>query len=348
MSRVVNVGGVAIGGGNKISVQTMTTVKTEKIQSALDEIRLAYDAGADIVRVAVRDDQDAIALKTVVEKSPCPIVADIHFDWRLAVKSVEAGVAKVRLNPGNIGGKREIKAVSDCLRAHRVPVRVGSNSGSIEEEFLQKYGRSAEALAMSALRAASVLEEFGVEDIVLSAKASDVPTTVRAYEILSKKCDYPLHLGVTEAGGGELAVVKSAAGIGSLLLNGIGDTIRVSLSAPVVDEVRAGKAILRALLLDKNFAEVVSCPTCGRCEYDAVGLAARVRKATENVQKPIKIAVMGCVVNGVGEGKDADVGIAGGKDKCVIFRAGKVVKTVPACDAEKELMREIDLWLEKN
>lgn len=348
MSRIVSVGNVMMGGGSRVSIQTMTTVKTEKINDAIKEIISATDLGADIVRVAVRDEPDALAIKEIIKAVPCPIVADIHFDYRLAIRAVECGAHKVRINPGNIGGKREIKAVSDCVKEYGVPVRVGSNSGSIEEEFLQKYGRSPEALAESALRSASLLEAFGVENIVLSAKASDVLTTVRAYEILSKKCDYPLHIGVTEAGGGEMGVVKGAIGIGSLLLNAIGDTVRVSLSAPVTEEVRAAKAILRAVGLDKSFAEVISCPTCGRCDYDAVALGDKIRKATENVQKPIKIAVMGCIVNGVGEGKDADIGIAGGKDKCVIFKGGEICRTVSPKDAEEELMKEVNLWLEKN
>ncbi len=337
-----------MGGGSPVSIQTMTTVKTEYAERALEEINSAVLAGADIVRVAVRDDADAVAIKSVAEGARCPIVADIHFDYRLAIKSVEAGAAKIRINPGNIGGKREIKAVCDCVKAHGVPVRVGSNSGSIEEEFLKKYGRSAEALAHSALRSARIMEECGFGDIVLSAKASDVKTTVEAYRILSGLCDYPLHLGVTEAGGGQLALVKGAVGIGSLLLDGIGDTIRVSLSAPIIEEVEAARSILRSIGLDKNFAEVISCPTCGRCRYDVFKIAENVRSYVKKATKPIKIAVMGCVVNGVGEGKDADVGIAGGKDKCVIFKNGQVLRSVDTAVAEQELLKEVDLWLAKN
>ncbi|MBP5307802.1 MAG: flavodoxin-dependent (E)-4-hydroxy-3-methylbut-2-enyl-diphosphate synthase [Clostridia bacterium] len=347
MSKTVYVGGVPVGGKNRITVQTMATVKTERVDECAAELNGCVSAGADIVRVAVRDDSDAEALKTLSQSVTAPIVADIHFDYRLALKSIENGAAKIRINPGNIGGKREIKAVSERLKYYGIPVRVGSNSGSIEKEFLAKYGRSAEALAESALFSATRFEKFGVENIVLSAKASDVPTTVKAYEILSERCDYPLHIGVTEAGAAEYGVIKGAIGVGSLLLKGIGDTVRVSLTAPPAEEVRAALNILRAVGLDKNFAEVISCPTCGRCEYDVFGLSEKIRKATENVRKPIKIAVMGCVVNGIGEGKEADVGIAGGKDKCVIFRGGEPVRTVSIENAEPELMKEVELWLTK-
>ncbi|MBQ9480664.1 MAG: flavodoxin-dependent (E)-4-hydroxy-3-methylbut-2-enyl-diphosphate synthase [Clostridia bacterium] len=348
MSNMVMVGGVPVGGNNRITVQTMATVKTERVDECAEELNACVDAGADIVRVAVRDEADASALKTLAEKVRAPIVADIHFDYRLALRSAENGAAKIRINPGNIGGKREIKAVSDCLKQYGIPVRAGANSGSIEKEFLDKYGRSAEALAESALRSARCFEEFGVENIVLSAKASDAETTVKAYRILRARCDYPLHLGVTEAGGGRYGIIKGAVGIGSLLMDGIGDTVRVSLTAPPIEEVRAAVEILRAAGKRKDFAEVISCPTCGRCDYDVIGLSEKIRKATENTHKRIKIAVMGCVVNGVGEGREADVGIAGGKDKCVIFRGGEAVRTVPAGEAETELMKEVELWLTKN
>ena len=348
MTRTVYVGGVPVGGENRITVQTMATIKTEKVEECAAEICRAVKAGADLVRVAVRDDPDAVALKTLVKKVPCPIIADIHFDYRLAVKSIENGAAKIRINPGNIGGKREIKAVSDCLKAHGIPVRAGSNSGSIEKEFMDKYGRSAEALAMSALKAAEVFEEYGVRDIVLSAKASDVPTTVKAYEILAERCDYPLHVGVTEAGTMEYGVIKGAMGIGGLLMKGIGDTVRVSLTAPVEEEVKAAIKIIRAAGRDENYVEVISCPTCGRCDYDVAAIASKIQKATENARKPLKVAVMGCVVNGVGEGKDADIGIAGGSDKCVIFSRGEVLRTVKRECAEEEILKEVKLWLTKN
>ena len=343
-----SVGGVIIGGGNRVTVQTMTTVKTEKTDETAEQINECVDAGADIVRVAVRDEADAKAIKILKEKVSCPIVADIHFSSKLAILSVENGADKVRINPGNIGGKAEIKAVSDCLKAYKIPVRAGSNSGSIEKEFLLKYGRSAEALAESALNAARKFESYGVNDIVISAKASDVATTVKAYEILSERCSYPLHVGVTEAGTLQSGLIKGAAGIGSLLLHGIGDTVRVSLSAPPVKEVYAAKKILRACGIENDYVEVVSCPTCGRCDYNVFEIAEEIEKATQNTHKRLKVAVMGCVVNGIGEGKDADIGIAGGKDECVIFSGGEIKRKVPAALAKQEILKEIELWLRKN
>lgn len=344
----VNVGGVKIGGGNRITVQTMTTVKTEKTDEAAEQIRACVNAGADIVRVAVRDEADAKGIKKLKEKVNCPIVADIHFSSKLAILSCENGADKIRINPGNIGGKAEIKAVSDCLKAYKIPVRAGSNSGSIEKEYLEKYGRTAKALAESALHAARIFESYGVNDIVISAKASDVATTVKAYEILSESCSYPLHIGVTEAGTMQSGMIKGAIGIGSLLLHGIGDTVRVSLSAPPEEEVYAAKRILRAVGIDKDYVEVVSCPTCGRCDYNVFEIAEEIEKATQNTHKRLKVAVMGCVVNGIGEGKDADLGIAGGKDECVIFSGGEIKRKVPASLAKQEIMKEIELWLRKN
>lgn len=345
MTRCVNVGGIPVGGENRITVQTMTTVKTSDIDASIREIESSVMAGADIVRVAIRDEADALALKELTKMAPCPIVADIHFNPKLAILSAQNGAAKIRLNPGNIGGKPAIKAVSEVIKDLGIPVRVGSNSGSIEEEYLRRYGRSAEALAESALASAAMLEEFGVENIVLAAKATDVPTTVRAYELLHERCDYPLHIGVTEAGFGESGIIKGAVGIGSLLLSGIGDTIRVSLTAPPEEEARIGREILRAVGLDRNYAEIISCPTCGRCDYDVASLARKIKKATQNTQKPIKIAIMGCVVNGIGEGGNADVGIAGGSGACVIFRKGQIVRKVPPEAAESALLCEIQKLL---
>ncbi len=344
-TRCVSVGGVVVGGGSKVSVQTMTTTKSEYVELAVNEIQNCIKAGADIVRVAVRDEADAKAIKSIKDKVNCPIVADIHFSPKLAILSAENGADKLRINPGNIGGKDAIKAVSDCVKAHKIPVRAGSNSGSIEKTFLEKYGRSARALAESALYSASVFEKNGVGDIVISAKASDVKTTVEAYELLSEKCDYPLHLGVTEAGTINSGLIKGAVGIGSLLLRGIGDTVRVSLSAPPVEEVFAAKRILRAAGIDTNYVEVVSCPTCGRCDYDVFSLAEKVEKTTQNAHKRLKVAVMGCVVNGVGEGRDADLGIAGGKEECIIFSHGEILRKVATPDAEKEFLKEIEKCL---
>ncbi len=344
--RSFRIGNVGIGAGQPVSVQTMTTAKTEHFDEALAEIRRAFNAGADIVRVAVADERDVSVLPRLVAAAPCPIVADIHFDHRLAIASVEAGAAKIRINPGNMRAEH-LGEICACLKANGVPVRVGSNTGSIEKKFLEKYGRSARALAESALAAASVMEGFGVENIVLSAKASDVPTAVSAAEILADK-GFPLHLGVTEAGFGREGVIKGAMGIGSLLLKGIGDTVRVSLTAPVEEEVAVARDILRAAGLDDGFVEVISCPTCGRRSFDVRAAAEEVKKRTAGIRRRLKVAVMGCVVNGVGEGSFADVGIAGGKGECAVFSGGKVLKKVPADRAADALMEEIERLLSIN
>ncbi len=337
----VSVGNVLLGGGH-VSVQSMTTYKTSDVENSVAQIMALEKAGCEIARVAVLDEEDARAIRLIVDKIHIPLVADIHFSARLAVLAAENGADKLRVNPGNIGGEREISLVADALKAHHIPVRVGSNTGSIEPRFYEKYGRSARALVESALSGAAVFEDRGVEDIVISVKASDVPLTVEAYELLASRTEYPLHVGVTEAGGGNLALVKSAVGIGSLLMKGIGDTIRVSLSDDPIKEVAAAHDILRACGLEKNFAEVISCPTCGRCMYDCTGLADRVRKRVECVKKPLKIAVMGCVVNGPGEARECDIGIAGGKEYCVIFSRGGATERVPVADAEREFFSRIE------
>lgn len=342
MTKTVKIGSVVIGGGNKIAVQSMTNIKTEYIEKTVNQIISLENAGCDIVRVAVKDKADALALKKIKEKTSCPIVADIHFDYRLAIDSIENGADKVRINPGNIGSEDNVKKVADCLKAHKIPVRVGSNSGSVEKEYLKKYGKNEIALAESVLKNVYALEKYGVNDIVISAKASSVPLTVKTYEYLSGKTEYPLHVGVTEAGTYESGLVKSSAGIGALLLKGIGDTIRVSLTADPVREPYAAKKILRAIGLDDNYCEVISCPTCGRTEYDSIGLAERVEELTKDINKPLKVAVMGCVVNGPGEAADCDIGIAGSKKTCVIFKKGKVFKQVPFENAEEEFIKEIN------
>ncbi len=340
-TKLVTVGGVKIGGGERVKIQSMTTTKTADIESTVAQITALQNAGCEIVRVAISDEADALALRSVVDRISIPLVADIHFSPKLAVMAMENGANKVRINPGNIGGEKEIKLVADCVKAHKIPVRVGSNTGSIEKNFLQKYGRSAEALVESALHNVGVLEKFGVQDIVISVKASDVPLTVKAYTLLSQKTDYPLHLGVTEAGTTEAGIVKSAVGIGSLLLNGIGDTIRVSLTDDPVKEIYAAQNILRACGLEEEFVEVVSCPTCGRCAWESMALANKVTEFVRPYKKKAKIAVMGCVVNGPGEAKDADIGIAGGNGFCLLFKKGEPYKKVSAQDAEKEFLKEI-------
>ncbi len=344
-TRQVSVGGVLIGGGSPVKIQSMTTTKTSDIEKSAAQIAALKAAGCEIVRVAVTDEADAAAIGILRGKTGVPIVADIHFSPKLAVMAVENGADKVRINPGNIGGEKEIRYVADCIRAHRIPVRVGANTGSIEPHFLEKYGRSAEALVESALYNVGILEKYGVEDIVISVKASDVPLTVEAYTLLSARTDFPLHVGVTEAGTTEAGVVKSAVGIGALLLKGIGDTIRVSLTDDPVREVYAAQNILRACGLEKEYVEVVSCPTCGRCEWNSMELAAQVTEFVRPYKKHAKVAVMGCVVNGPGEAKDADLGIAGGRGKCVLFRKGAPFKTVNAENAGEEFFKELKVLL---
>lgn len=345
-TKLVNVGGVLVGGGERVKIQSMTTTKTSDIAKTVAQITALQNAGCEIVRVAISDEADALALRSVVGQIKIPLVADIHFSPKLAVMAIENGANKVRINPGNIGGEAEIKYVADCVKAHKIPVRVGSNTGSIEKNFLEKYGRSAEALVESALFNVGILEKFGVNDIVISVKASDVPLTVKAYTLLSQKTDYPLHLGVTEAGTTEAGIVKSAVGIGSLLLNGIGDTIRVSLTDDPVKEIYAAQNILRACGLEEEYVEVVSCPTCGRCAWESMELANKVTEFVRPYRKKAKIAVMGCVVNGPGEAKDADIGIAGGNGSCLIFKKGEPYKKIAAKDAEEEFLKEIRLLLD--
>ena len=347
MSKQVRVGGVTLGGGAPVRVQSMTTAHTSDTEAVSAQIARLAQAGCEIVRVAVRDEADARAIRAVKDASPLPVVADIHFSARLAVLAVESGADKIRINPGNIGGEEKVKLVADCLRAHRVPVRVGANTGSIERAYLEKYGRSAAALVESALHGASLLEKFGVEDIVLSVKASSVPLTVEAYTLLAARTQYPLHVGVTEAGTRESGIVKSSVGIGALLLRGIGDTIRVSLTDDPVEEVYAARRILRACGLEKKFVDVISCPTCGRCEWESMRLAQEVERRTFGAGVRRTVAVMGCAVNGPGEAKEADLGIAGGRENCVIFKKGVVVRTVPRERAEGEFLREVDACIEE-
>ena len=345
-TKLLTVGGVALGGGSGVKIQSMTTTKTADVEKTVAQISALEKAGCEIIRVAVSDEADALAIQSVKEKIHIPLVADIHFSPKLAVMAMESGADKVRINPGNIGGEAEIKYVADCVKAHHIPVRVGSNTGSIEKHFLEKYGKSANALVESALYNVGILEKFGVNDIVISVKASDVKLTVDAYTVLANRTSYPLHLGVTEAGTTEAGIVKSAVGIGSLLLNGIGDTIRVSLTDNPVKEVYAAKNILRACGLDEAFVEVVACPTCGRCEWESMALAEKVTEFVRPYKKSAKIAVMGCVVNGPGEAKDADLGIAGGKGGCLIFKKGEPFKKVTADKAEEEFFKEIRLLLD--
>lgn len=342
ITRKVNIGGVIIGGGERVKIQSMCTTKTSDVLGTAAQINALERAGCDIVRVSVLDEDDARAIKVLKEKCALSIVADIHFSHKLAVNAIENGCDKVRINPGNIGGDREIKIVADCIKAHKIPVRVGANTGSIEKNFLEKYGRSAEALVESALFNVGILEKYGVNDIVISVKASDVPLTYRAYSLLSARCDYPLHIGVTEAGTKQAAIVKSSAALGALLLNGIGDTLRVSITGDPVEEVYAAQDLLRAVGLDNNFVDVVSCPTCGRCQWNLIALAEKVNEKVRGIKKPLKIAVMGCVVNGPGEAKDCDLGIAGSAEYCVIFKKGEILRRIASKDAEQEFFKELN------
>ena len=330
-----------MGGGEKIAVQSMATAKTDST-AAIAEARELENAGCDILRFSVLDESDAKAFRNIKKAVEMPLVADIHFDYRLAIAAIDGGADKIRINPGNIGGEDKVREVAEAAKANGVPIRVGSNTGSIEKDFLEKYGRNEISLAESALKQVAVLEKYGVKDIVVSVKASEVPLTVKAYEYIAAKTDYPLHLGVTEAGTEYAGTIKNAAAFGALLIRGIGDTVRVSLSADPVREVVAAKTILAALKLAPAGAELIACPTCGRCEWDCMAFAAKTEKYIENIVKPIKVAVMGCVVNGIGESKDADVGVAGAKDGCVIFSRGKVLKKVKREELEKEFFAEID------
>lgn len=343
ITRTVNAGNVKIGSGNKITVQSMLNVPAHNIDGNVAQAVELEKAGCEIVRLTVPDLEAVKTLYAVKNAVKIPVVADIHFDYKCALESVAAGVDKIRINPGNIGSDDRIKAVADSCRQKNIPIRIGVNSGSLEKDLLKKYGHvTPEALCESALRHASLLEKFDFNDIVISIKSSDVPTMVAAYRLVAEQCDYPLHLGVTEAGTKHMGMLKSAAGIGSLLLDGIGDTIRVSLTADPVAEVSAGFDILKAVGIKKDCPQIVSCPTCGRTKIDLISLAEKVEKELANVHKPIKVAVMGCAVNGPGEAKEADIGVAGGDGYGLIFKHGEILKKVPEDKIVEELLKEID------
>lgn len=334
-TRLVSVGRLTMGGSNPVWVQSMTNTDTRDVESTLKQITALEKAGCDIVRISVYDEACALAVRQLVDRSPVPLVADIHFDHRLAVLAAENGISKLRINPGNIGGEGNVKVLAACAKMHRIPIRIGVNSGSIEKDILAKYGGPcAEGMVESALQHARMLEKEGFEDIVLSMKASDVKLTVEAYELAAQKCDYPLHLGVTEAGLPGQGTIKSAIGIGSLLLKGIGNTIRVSLTGDPLPEAKAAWDILRALNLRTQGVQLISCPTCGRTCIDVAGIAARVEKELADIKVPLKVAVMGCVVNGPGEAREADVGIAGGKTGGALFVKGQTAMRVDGDLAE--------------
>jgi len=342
ITKTVSVGTALVGGGESVKIQSMCTTKTSDVEATAAQCLALQAAGCEIVRVSVLDEDDARAIARLKGACSLPIVADIHFSYKLAVLAIESGCDKVRINPGNIGGEREIKIVADCIKAHGICVRVGANTGSIEKNFLQKYGRCAEALVESALFNAEILQRYGVENIVISVKASSAQLTYEAYTRLSQRCDFPLHIGVTEAGTEQMALAKSNAALGALLLNGIGDTLRISITGDPIKEVYAAKNLLRAVGLDNNYVEVISCPTCGRCRWASADLAEKVNEHVKEVKKPLKVAVMGCVVNGPGEAKDCDIGIAGAEEYCVIFKKGEIERKIKAENAEKEFLAELD------
>lgn len=345
MTRRIMVGNVPVGGGAPVSVQSMTNTDTRDVEATLGQIRALAEAGCEIVRLAVHDEACARAVRPLVDQSPVPLVADIHFDHKLAIRAIENGIAKVRINPGNVGGEANVRELADCLKQHKVPVRVGVNSGSVEKEILSKYGGpTPEGMVESAIRHARMLEKYGFYDVALSIKASNVPDTVKCYRLAAQMGDWPLHIGVTEAGTPEVGIIKSAMGIGSLLLDGIGDTLRVSLTGDPVKEVEAGIEILRAAGLRHDGVEIVSCPTCGRTCIPVQQIADRVRKETRGIRRPLKVAVMGCVVNGPGEAREADIGIAGGKDGGALFKKGEKPKTVRG-DLAEILLDEIHKML---
>jgi len=343
-SRQIMVGGVPIGGGAPPVIQSMTNTNTADAAATLAQINALYQAGCQIVRATVPDMAAAEAMKTIVKMSPIPVIADIHFDYKLALAAIDAGVHGLRLNPGNIGGPERVKAVAQAAKAANVPIRVGVNSGSLSKAVLEKYGGvTAEAMVESALEQVKLLEAEEFDQIKISLKASNVPLMLEAYRMLADKTDYPFHIGVTEAGTITRGTIKSAVGIGALLAEGLGDTLRVSLAADPVEEIFVAKEILRSLGLYTKGPEFIVCPTCGRTKIPLTELAAEVEAAVDklNIEKPLKIAVMGCVVNGPGEAREADVGIAGGKDEGLIFAKGEVLGKYPAAELADRLLEEV-------
>ena len=343
MTRQIHVGDVAVGGGAPVSIQSMLNTKTTDVVGSLSQIRALATAGCEIARLAVPDMEAAAAFGKIAAQSPLPLVADIHFDYKLAIAAAEQGAAKIRINPGNIGSEERVKAVVDCCKAHHIPIRIGVNGGSLDKALLQKYGHpTPEALVESAFSHIALLEKYGFYDICVSMKSSTVPLMMAAYRLFAEKSDYPLHLGVTETGTETMGVIKSAMGIGGLLCLGIGDTIRVSLTADPVKEVLAAKSILKAAGLRKEGVNLIACPTCGRTRIDLIGLAGRVEEALKDCKKPITVAVMGCIVNGPGEAREADVGIAGGEDCGVLFVKGELKEKLPYDQLLPALLRYID------
>ena len=347
MSKAIKIGNVTVGGGNPVVVQSMLNVHSSDVEGNVAQAMQLEKAGCEIIRVAVPNTQAAALIPAIKTAVLMPVVADIHFDHTLALESIAAGADKIRINPGNIGGAGNVKAVVDACREKSIPIRVGVNSGSVEKDILEKHGGpTSEALVESAFRHVELIEKLGYGNIVISVKSSDIKTTINACRIIRARCDYPLHLGVTETGTYHMGVIKSAVGIGSLLCDGIGDTIRVSLTADPVHEIKAAWDILKAAGVRRKGVEIISCPTCGRTEVDIMSIAEAVEQATAHITKPIKVAVMGCVVNGPGEAREADVGIAAGRDSAVLFKRGEVVKKLSG-DIARELIAEVETLSEE-
>lgn len=340
MTKKIKIGSVYIGGGEPVAIQSMTNTDTADIKATTEQILKLEDAGCELIRVAAYDINSAKAIKYIKDGIHIPIIADVHFDYRIAITAIENGADKVRINPGNIGSEEKIKAVADCAKLHGIPIRVGANTGSLMSKYRNE--KRSDALIKSTMENVTALEKFGFDNIVVALKASDVPSTFEAYTQISKMLDYPLHLGVTEAGTERSSLIKSSMGIGSLLLNGIGDTIRVSMSDEPIKEVYAAKEILQYCGKRLFKPEVVSCPTCGRTRIDLIGLAKKVEDALKDVNKPIKVAVMGCVVNGPGEASEADIGVAGGINDGLLFKKGEVIKKVPYEEILPSLIKMID------
>ena len=346
-TKVIKIGNKVIGGGNPILIQSMTNTKTEDVEATVNQIKELEAAGCDIIRCAVPTMEAAKALGKIKESINIPLVADIHFDYRLAIAAMENGADKIRINPGNIGSAERVKAVVDCARERNIPIRVGVNSGSLEKELVEKYhGVTAEGIVESALDKVKMIEDFGYDNLVISIKSSDVMMCVKAHELISKQTDYPLHVGITESGTIISGNIKSSIGLALILNQGIGDTIRVSLTGDPVEEIKSAKLILKTLGLRNGGIEIVSCPTCGRTSLDLISLANKVETMVAEFPLNIKVAVMGCVVNGPGEAKEADLGICGGKQEGLIIRRGEVIKKVPEAELLEALRQELINWSE--
>lgn len=342
-TKKINIGGIEIGGGNPIAIQSMCNTKTDDVDSTVKQILELEAAGCDIIRVAVPDMKAADAIKSIKSKIHIPLVADIHFDYKLAIASIENGADKIRINPGNIGGADKVKAVVDVAMERNIPIRVGVNSGSLEKNILEKYGKvTAEGIVESAIDKIHMIEEQGYDNLVVSIKSSDVPMCIKAHQLASKRINYPLHVGITESGTVYNGTIKSSVGLGIILNEGIGDTIRVSLTGDPVQEIICAKRILKTLGLINGGVEVVSCPTCGRTQIDLIGLANKVTALVENYNLDIKVAVMGCVVNGPGEAKEADLGIAGGIGEGLLIKKGEIIKKLPEDQLLNALKDELD------